>query len=154
MLDIDEFGILLREKKYTFFSGVPCSLLKSLINYTANNFHYIIATNEGEAVAISAGAHLGGKKSCVIMQNSGLTNALNPLTSLNFCFKIPVLGFVSWRGEPGIKDEPEHILMGEIIQSVLEVCKIPHTILSSRIKEVEKQLDKADEYYKNNLPFG
>jgi phosphonopyruvate decarboxylase len=153
MLDIKEFGDLLKDKNYSFFSGVPCSLLKDIINYSCNNFQYIIATNEGEAVAISAGAHLGGKKACVLMQNSGFTNALNPLTSLNYCFKIPVLGFVSWRGEPGIKDEPEHALMGEILPSLLDICRISYTTLSSDIGKVKEQLTLADEYYKNNESY-
>jgi len=153
MLDIHEFGGLLRSRGFTFFSGVPCSLLKNLINYAINNFQYIIATNEGEAVAISSGAYLGGKRSCVLMQNSGLTNALNPLTSLNYCFQIPVLGFVSWRGEPGIKDEPEHTLMGEILPSVLDVCRIPHAILSLDIEEAKYQLDRAEKHYERDEPF-
>jgi len=153
MLDIHEFGNLLKKRSFTFFSGVPCSLLKDLINYAMNHFQYIIAANEGEAVAISAGAHLAGRKSCVLMQNSGLTNALNPLTSLNYCFKIPVLGFVSWRGEPGTKDEPEHTLMGEIITSILEIAKIPHAVLSSSIDEVKEQLKTAVAHYKSNEPY-
>jgi phosphonopyruvate decarboxylase len=153
MLDIHEFGELLRSRGFTFFSGVPCSLLKNLINYTINNFQYIIATNEGEAVAISGGAHLAGKRSCVLMQNSGLTNALNPLTSLNYCFRIPVLGFVSWRGEPGTKDEPEHTLMGEILPSVLDICRIPYATLSLNIKEAKYQLDRAEKHYERDEPF-
>jgi len=153
MLDIHQFGELLRKKGFTFFTGIPCSLLKDLINYSMNNFRYIAATNEGEAVAIAAGAHLAGMKSCVLMQNSGLTNALNPLTSLNYCFRIPVLGFVSWRGEPGTRDEPEHELMGKIMEPLLSVCKIPYAILSKNIDEAEKQMETADSFYSRNLPY-
>jgi phosphonopyruvate decarboxylase len=118
-----------------------------------NNLQYVIATNEGEAVAISAGAYLGGEKSCVIMQNSGLTNALNPLTSLNYPFRIPILGFVSWRGEPGIHDEPEHWLTGEITKSLLDLCKIPNTVLSCNLSEAEKQLDDALEHFNEDRSF-
>ncbi|MCK4924293.1 MAG: phosphonopyruvate decarboxylase, partial [Spirochaetes bacterium] len=66
MLDINQLGAQLRKRGFDFFSGVPCSFLKDLINYAINKHEYVIATNEGEAVAISAGAHLAGKKSCVV----------------------------------------------------------------------------------------
>jgi phosphonopyruvate decarboxylase len=153
VLDTHKFGVLLRESGFSFASGVPCSLLKDFINYSNNHFQYVIATNEGEAVAISAGAYLGGKKSLVIMQNSGLTNALNPLTSLNYPFRVPVLGFVSWRGEPGIHDEPEHWLTGEITKSLLDLCKIPSVILSNKISEAEMQLEDALEHFNKDRPF-
>jgi phosphonopyruvate decarboxylase len=153
MLDINQLGAQLRKRGFNFFSGVPCSFLKDLINYAINKHEYVIATNEGEAVAISAGAYMAGKKSCVVMQNSGLTNALNPLTSLNYCFRIPVLGFMSWRGEPILHDEPEHTLMGEITSQLLELCRIPHVILSTDSDELNRQFDKAEEYINNNEPF-
>jgi phosphonopyruvate decarboxylase len=153
MLKVNELGILLKERGYGFASGVPCTFLKSLINYSLKNFQYIMATNEGEAVAISAGAYLAGKKSIVLMQNSGLTNALNPLTSLNYCFEIPVLGFVSWRGEPGLHDEPEHELMGQISGPMLELCKIPFAVLSKNIAEVKKQIEFANDCIENQKPF-
>ena len=153
MLELHDFGSLLKEKGFTFFSGVPCSFLNEFINYSINNFQYITSTNEGEAVAISAGAYLGGKKPCVLMQNSGLTNALNPLASLNYCFQIPVLGFVSWRGEPGLQDEPEHLLLGEITGPLLDQCKIPNAVLSSDLAEAEQQLETALENFNDNKPF-
>ena len=78
-----------------------------------------MAANEEDAVAICAGEYMGGKKAVVLMQNSGLTNALSPLTSLNYVFRIPVLGFVSLRGEEGQADEPQHDLMGKITTDML-----------------------------------
>ena len=78
---------------YTFFTGVPCSFLKPLINYVIQSpdVDYIAATSEGEAVGIAAGAYLAGRKAVVMCQNSGLGNMVNPLTSLNFPFRIPLL---------------------------------------------------------------
>jgi len=153
MIDLHAFGTLLQRMGYTFFTGVPCSLLKDLINYSMNHFRYVIATNEGEAVAIAAGAHLGGTKACVLMQNSGLANALNPLTSLNECFEIPVLGFIGWRGEPGAEDEPEHTLVGEITGALLKTCRIPYGVLSTEMDEIERQLHAADEHIRKNKPY-
>ena len=102
-LNTYEFGSDLKKFGYNFYSGVPCSFLKYLINYAINDCDYVMAANEGDAVAIASGANLGGRKSVVLMQNSGLTNAISPLTSLNYTFEIPVLGFVSpsWRARCG-----------------------------------------------------
>jgi len=153
VLDIQEFGALLKTRGLHFASGVPCSFLKELINYASSSLQYIIAAQEGEAVAIAAGAHLAGKKASVLMQNSGLTNAVNPLTSLNYPFQIPVLGFVGWRGEPGHGDEPEHWLTGEITGSMLDLCKIPNAVLSKNIAEARQQLDLALDHLGGNKPF-
>lgn len=144
MLSTQEFGNELKKLGYDFYSGVPCSFLKYLINYAINECDYVMAANEGDAVAIASGAHLGGKKSVVLMQNSGLTNATSPLTSLNYTFQLPVLGFVSLRGEAGLKDEPQHELMGQITEKMLKLMKVKWAYLSDDIKEARKQLKKAD----------
>ena len=111
-----------------FYSAVPCSFLTPLINRTASDraLRYVGAASEGEAVAIAAGAWLAGRETAVMCQNSGLGNAVNPLTSLNKPFRIPTLLIVTWRGQPGLHDEPQHELMGRITQSLLDVIEIPH----------------------------
>ena len=111
-----------------FYTGVPCSFLTPLINRTASDrtLRYVGAASEGEAVAIAAGAWLAGRETTVMCQNSGLGNAVNPLTSLNTPFRIPTLLIVTWRGQPGLNDEPQHELMGRITQSLLEVIEVPH----------------------------
>lgn len=86
------------------------------------------------------------KFSVVLMQNSGLSNALSPLTSLNHTFKIPILGFVSLRGERenGVnKDEPQHELLGLITDKMLEICDIKFAFLSENLSEAKKQLNAA-----------
>ena len=153
MLHTQSFGDSLKKKGFNFYSGVPCSFLKNLINYSINDCHYVMAANEGDAVAICAGAYLGGRKSVVLMQNSGLTNATSPLTSLNYTFRIPVLGFVSLRGEPGVADEPQHELMGTITEKFLDVMRIPWQYLSDDPDEAEKQLQQADEAITNGQSF-
>jgi phosphonopyruvate decarboxylase len=111
-----------------FYTGVPCSFLTPLINRTASDqtLRYVGAASEGEAVAIAAGAWLAGRDTAVMCQNSGLGNAVNPLTSLNTPFRIPTLLIVTWRGQPGLNDEPQHELMGRITQSLLDVIEVPH----------------------------
>ncbi|AOV09254.1 phosphonopyruvate decarboxylase [Sporosarcina ureilytica] len=129
---------------FNFYSGVPCSFLKSMINYAINKEQFVMSANEGDAVAICAGAHLGGKKTVFLCQNSGITNAVSPLTSLNQIFEIPVLGFVSLRGEEGISDEPQHELMGKITKELLDTMQIANEQLSSDIDEAKQQLKRAD----------
>ncbi|RRJ63302.1 phosphonopyruvate decarboxylase [Paenibacillus oralis] len=152
-MDTKIFGEELRKLGFTFFSGVPCSYLKNLINYAINECDYVAAANEGDAIAIASGAYLGGKKSVVLMQNSGLTNAVSPLTSLVYPFRIPLLGFVSLRGEPGIPDEPQHELMGRITAQLLELMDVEWQYLSKDLEEARKQLVQAHEQIARNRPF-
>lgn len=153
MINTRLFGQELKKNGFDFYSGVPCSHLKYLINYAINECEYIIANNEGEAVAICAGAHIGGRKSVFFCQNSGLTNASSPLTSLNYIFNIPVLGIMSQRGEQGIPDEPQHELMGEITTKMLELMQIKWEYLSNDFNEAKDQIQKANEHIKNNQTF-
>jgi phosphonopyruvate decarboxylase len=153
MLDTPRFGKALKDRGFDFYSGVPCSFLSGLINYAINSCEYVMAANEGDAVAVCAGAWLGGKKPVALMQNSGLGNAVSPLTSLNAVFRIPLLGFVSLRGEPGIADEPQHELMGLITGSMLETMKIDYAVLSAEEGEALAQLEAADECVAAGKPF-
>jgi phosphonopyruvate decarboxylase len=153
MMNTRMFGEELQKLGFTFFSGVPCSFLKSLINYAINECEYVAAANEGDAVAIASGAYMGGKKPVVLMQNSGLTNAASPLTSLNYPFRIPLLGFVSLRGEPGIPDEPQHELTGRITTQLLDLMQVQWQYLSNDLEEAKHQLLQADQHFAHNRPF-
>lgn len=153
MINTNQFGEQLKKLGFTFYSGVPCSFLKDLINYAINECDYVMAANEGDAVAICSGAALGGKKTVVLMQNSGLTNAVSPLTSLNYIFRLPVLGFVSLRGEPGIPDEPQHELMGTITYQMLELMQIPWEYLSGDAEVAARQLERANHIIEKNQTF-
>lgn len=145
MIKAESFIQAAQKHGFDFYTGVPCSLLTPFINYVIddNTLQYVIAANEGEAVSIAAGAELGGKHSIVMMQNSGLGNAINPLTSLHAIFKIPVLLIVTWRGEPGQADEPQHKLMGEITVELLELMKIDWAYFPSNEGEIEAVLNQA-----------
>ncbi|ECG1392373.1 TPA_asm: phosphonopyruvate decarboxylase, partial [Salmonella enterica subsp. houtenae serovar 45:g,z51:-] len=125
------FTHLLKQAGFNFFSGVPCSFLTQVINQAIADpeLDYVPATSEGEAIALAAGAWLAGKQAVVMCQNSGLGNMVNPLTSLNAAFDIPVLLVVTHRGKPGIKDEPQHRLMGEITPDLLALLGIPAIVL-------------------------
>lgn len=153
MLDTALFGAALKKEGFDFYSGVPCSFLKDLINYAVNEAEYVMAANEGDGDAICAGAWLGGRRPVLLMQNSGLGNAVSPLTSLNAIFRIPVLGFVSLRGEPGLGDEPQHELMGEITGGMLTVMKIDSAVLSSDMDTALSQLSAASKNINEGKSF-
>lgn len=153
MISTEIFGAELKKNGFEFFCGVPCSFLEPLINFAINECVYVTTTSEGEAVAIAAGVSIGGKKSVVLMQNSGLSNAASPLISLIYPFQVPFLGFVSLRGEPGLNDEPQHELMGEITSEMLSSMKIKWEYLSTSFEEVKQQLQRALNYLDENKPF-
>ena len=116
-----------------FFTGVPDNCFKPWVNYitSTRNRDHIISTNEGEALSIAAGYHLAtGKVAGVYLQNSGLGNLINPLTSIidEYVYKIPVLLMISWRGKPGKPDEPQHKRMGENTTHFLEAMGIKYQI--------------------------
>ena len=158
-MNTQEFGKLLADFGFEDFVGVPCSFLSPLINYAINNGKFIMANNEGDAVAIASGISLSSNKKygVVLMQNSGLSNALSPLTSLNYIFDIPILGFVSLRGERDAEDkntdEPQHELMGTITDRMLELCRISYDFLSPNIAQAKNQLEKAKEHLDRNESF-
>lgn len=153
MLNPKLFGEALSGHGFNFYAGVPCSFLKSLINYAINHETYISATNEGDAVATAAGASLAGQKSVVLLQNSGLGNAVSPLTSLTYTFKIPVLVIVSLRGGPDHDDEPQHELMGRITNSLLDTMEIENEILADDPLLAEQQLLRANACIESGKTF-
>jgi phosphonopyruvate decarboxylase len=122
MIQADDFLDGALAAGFDTFSGVPCSLAGPLFRRieARADLRYVGAVNEGDAVAIAAGAWLAGRGSGVICQNSGFANTINPLASLNAPYEIPVLMVVTMRGEPGMKDEPQHEVMGRITPGLLE----------------------------------
>ena len=121
-----------------FFTGVPDSLLNALCHelysrYGTDGDTHVVAHNEGGAIGLCAGHYLAcGRPGLCYMQNSGLGNAVNPLASLMDpdVYRIPCLLVVGWRGEPGVKDEPQHVKQGRITLGQLELMEIPYRILS------------------------
>jgi phosphonopyruvate decarboxylase len=149
MIKAEHFIRAAKEKGFGLYTGVPCSFLKPFINYVIDSpdIQYVGAANEGEAVAIAAGAELAGMRSVAMFQNSGLGNAVNPLTSLHQIFNIPILLIVTWRGEPeGAPDEPQHKLMGAITPQLLELMQIPWAYFPTETKQIEATLDNALEF--------
>ncbi|MBV9613877.1 MAG: phosphonopyruvate decarboxylase [Ktedonobacteraceae bacterium] len=135
MLACCDFYNALTTHNITFFTGVPDSLLQDVCAYITDHTdsdHHIIAANEGNAIALAAGYYLSTKQpGLVYMQNSGLGNAVNPLVSLvdPEVYSIPLLMLIGWRGEPGTRDEPQHVKQGKVTLQLLETLGVPYRVL-------------------------
>jgi sulfopyruvate decarboxylase subunit alpha len=127
MLKSEGFAQVLIDNGFDFFTGVPCTLIGNLIMHLTDRSDttYIPAVREDVAVGVASGAYMAGKMPVVLMQNSGLGQCLNALTSLNLIYKLPCLLIVTWRGFEG-KDAPEHLVMGETCKKLLDTVGIPH----------------------------
>lgn len=134
MIACKDFVDWLKARDVDFYAGVPDSLLSPVCFYLADHAGpaHVVAANEGNAVALACGYHLAtGKLPLVYMQNSGQGNAINPLLSLAdpAVYSIPMLLLIGWRGEPGTKDEPQHVKQGKVTESLLAAMDIPLRVL-------------------------
>tara|TARA_B100000929_G_C15502733_1_gene417906 strand:- start:948 stop:2102 length:1155 start_codon:yes stop_codon:yes gene_type:complete len=156
LIEAKEFIEAARELGFVRYTSVPCSFLTPFINYVINDnaLEYIASTNEGDALATTSGSVIGGQRSIVMMQNSGLGNAVSPITSLSYIFRIPFLIIVTHRGEPGVKDEPQHELMGQITEELFNTMQIPSETFPSETKEIIPALQRAEKFMsKEHRPY-
>ena len=142
MIRVKNLISVLKKNKISFFTGVPDSILKSLSSYLEKYSlkKHIIATSEGAAISMGIGHYLSTKKTpCVYLQNSGLSNAINPLISIasKDVYSIPLFLIIGWRGSPKKPDEPQHKAKGRITLNLLKLLKIDYCILRN-----EKDLQK------------
>lgn len=146
MLDPREFYRSLVNNGFAFFTGVPDSLLKSfcaVLEEAGNKSNHVITANEGNALSVAAGYYLATSNPAVVyLQNSGLGNIVNPLLSLtdSMVYKIPALLIIGWRGEPGIKDEPQHERQGMVTLELLRVLGIEYTIIDENFNNENMEM--------------
>ena len=139
----------LNESGVNFFAGVPDSLLKEFCACVSEKYSqdsHLITANEGAAVGLGIGYYLGtGNIPMIYLQNSGLGNIINPILSLasEKVYGIPMLIMIGWRGEPGVKDEPQHIHQGKVMIDSLEGMDLPYVILSIDEKTAIEQTQNA-----------
>ncbi len=157
MIEAERFVGAAVERGFSTWSAVPCSYLQPLIDHVIGSpaTRYVNAVNEAHAVAIAAGSGLGGCRGVAMFQNSGLGNAVNPLTSLAWVFRLPLLLVVTLRAEPGGRpDEPQHELMGRITTRMLELMEIPWRWFPEVDAEVEPALAEAEAHFEGeSRPF-
>jgi len=149
MVSVDRFYDQLASHGFEFFTGVPDSLLKDFCAYVTIKVSpdkHVITANEGSAVALAAGYHLAtGKLPVVYLQNSGLGNVVNPLVSLIApeVYRVPMLFIIGWRGEPGVKDEPQHIKQGLIMEPLLRALDLTFDIVSQETSTTDVLIEQA-----------
>jgi phosphonopyruvate decarboxylase len=151
MIEAKDFVEAARRRGFDWYAGVPCSYLTPFINYVLQDaaLRYVSMANEGDAVALIAGVTLGGDartrsgRGIAMMQNSGLGNAVSPLTSLTWTFRLPQLLIVTWRGQPGVPDEPQHALMGPITPTLLDTMEIAWELFPTQAQDIEAALERA-----------
>lgn len=158
MIDAKSFLSEALKYDFGFFTGTPCSYLKPFINSAIDHEQllFVDAVNEGDAVALASGYTLSsGKKSVVMFQNSGLGNAVNPLTSLSSTFKIPILLIITLRGDPqAMADEPQHKLMGQVTSDLLDLLGIPWAYFPDNQGSVADILTEVSSYFEQEQkPF-
>ncbi len=159
MISCDRLFSLFEKTNLKFFVGVPDSCFAPLVNYLllTDKFKHIIATNEGEALAIAAGYHLStGEIPVLYLQNDGLCNMMNPITSLTDenVYEIPFLMLISWRGAPGMKDAPQHQRIGKILVDLLNLLKIQYFVYDGNNEKLESEMEKiVTKIKKGKKPF-
>jgi sulfopyruvate decarboxylase alpha subunit len=96
-------------------------------------FKLVGVHREEEAVGILAGLFMGGQRGAMLVQSSGLGNALNALGSLAMAYRIPFPLLVSLRGELG-EFNPAQLHMGRAVPGCLDALTIQHVTLSSTLE--------------------
>jgi phosphonopyruvate decarboxylase len=160
MLNPRDLLDFLIQNNINFYTGVPDSLLKEFNNTILEKIDkdkHIITANEGSSIALAAGYHLSTKQiPLVYLQNSGTGNIINPLMSLAHknVYSIPMLIFIGWRGQPGKKDEPQHITQGKCMENLIKSLNIKYDILLNDINLAKEKIKKSITFIsKNNCPF-
>lgn len=161
-MNVEVFVQHLKKMGIDSLIGVPDSTLKVFCDYVnsegSNVFNHFVPANEGAAVGLAVGNYLAtGHPACVYMQNSGVGNIVNPVTSIAHAdvYDIPMLFLIGWRGEPGKKDEPQHKFMGRITESILDVLEIGHEVIGEETtdEELSDILLKAAAALKQNRQY-
>lgn len=149
MIECKQFFEELKNAGLEFYAGVPDSLLKNFCFYVADHLpvsQHVITANEGSAIGLATGYHLAtGKVPVVYLQNSGLGNTINPLLSIADpeVYGIPIILIIGWRGEPGFKDEPQHVKQGRVMLDMLKSMEIPFEILDQNTTDFSEKISRA-----------
>ena len=119
----------LRHAGISLVASLPDAALVALVNELdqSNDLIHVPLTREEEGVGICTGAYLAGKRCALLMQNAGLLNSCNALTTTALQFEIPVLLLVLYAGGHGDMAFP---MLGQVTEPVLSALRIPTYILS------------------------
>ena len=127
-MNSSEFLEILKARGITFCAGVPDSTFTNIFQHILDDpdINYVNAVREDVALGIVSAAYFKNEVGAVIMQNSGIGNIVNPLTSFNLMYKIPALIIVGWRGYSN--DAPEHEIMGRKTLDFFNLLEMPYKV--------------------------
>ncbi|MEP7199771.1 MAG: thiamine pyrophosphate-binding protein, partial [Chloroflexota bacterium] len=125
------------------FSALPETWLVHLMRMADDDpdVQLVRLAKEEEGVGISAGAHLAGVKSAMLMQNHGFLQSVNGIVSLARLYRIPLLMLISYRGEFGERD-PWQTEGGGVTEPLLNALDIPYERLDDP-SHVARRIQKA-----------
>ena len=142
-MEAEAFWDVLKARGLTFFAGVPDSTFGKAYSLMVEDpeIRYVPAVREDVALGVASAAHFTGGLGGVMMQNSGIGNIINPLTSFSLMYKIPVLLIVGWRGYGGPpNDAPEHWIMGTKSPEIFDLLDVPYEVPEP--DDLESALDR------------
>jgi sulfopyruvate decarboxylase subunit alpha len=133
----------LLEADVSIVTALPESLLRGtyqLLERT-DKLRYVRVSNEAEMPGICAGAYLAGKRSAMIMENSGLRQACEPLTRLSWAHHVPMILFLSNRGALGEKNWWGHN-HAQVMEPILEALRFPYWYVNE-LNDIKPHITKA-----------
>ena len=124
-------------------SALPETWLVHLIRLAEDDpdMTLVRLAKEEEGVGISAGAHLAGVTSAMLMQNHGFLASINGIVSCAQLYRIPLLMLISYRGEFGERD-PWQTEGGGVTEDLLRALRIPFACLDHP-DHVARRITKA-----------
>ena len=127
----------LKEAGIDLVASVPDTHLLELINllYEDPEITHVPVGREEEGIGVCTGAYLGGKRTAMLMQNAGLMNSCNGLTTTALQFGIPMLLLIYYAGDMG--DNAFHML-GQLTEPVLQGLGIKYSVVRDAARQKEQ----------------
>lgn len=116
---------ILKDSGVDMMISLPCDKNKGFTDLIHEDFEVVDVTREEDAVGISAGACLMGRRPAISIQSSGLGNMMNAIMSLTACYRLPMLVLASWRGMEGEMIEAQK-MFNPAIPAMLDCYGIGH----------------------------
>src|SRR5678809_178321 len=123
----------LKQAGIDLVSSVPDINMLQLINllYEDPAITHVPVGREEEGIGVCAGAHLGGRRPAMLMQNGGLLNSCNGLTTTALQFGMPILLLIYYAGDIG--DNAFH-MVGLVTEPVLQGLGIKYVVMREPMK--------------------
>src|SRR5437667_10238470 len=134
-------------------SALPETWLVHLIRMAEDDaeMQLVRLAKEEEGVGISAGAHLAGVRSAMLMQNHGFLASINGIVSCAQLYRIPLLLLISHRGEFGERD-PWQTEGGAVTEDLLRALRIPFSYLDDPARVAHRVAKAQTLAYASNKP--